>query len=246
VKALVAGGGGFIGSRLVHALLNNGWTVRVLDVQYGDLGKYGKDLSFFGVGCDDMRGGMVDMNVVKQAVRSVDVVYHLALNWDGATWRHKTPIPDLFDVNIRGTINLLEEAKTEKVKHFLFASSTAVYGNGNAEPAIVDEESPCKPELFSGDPGPAYGIMKFTTERLCLLYYRVYGLPVTVLRIGYVFEQPSKGEIHVKDVIQAFILATLNRKAYGQVFTWHVTPLFRQGKYGRLWAGRRNSLLDRF
>ncbi|MBS7647111.1 MAG: hypothetical protein QXL91_02445 [Candidatus Bathyarchaeia archaeon] len=49
--------------------------------------------------------------------------------------------------------------------------------------------------------------MKLATERLCLLYFIEYGLPVTVLRIGYVFEPPSEGEIHVDDVVQA----TLNR-----------------------------------
>lgn len=80
----------------------------------------------------------------------MDVVYHLALNWDGATWKHRVPLADLFDVNIKGTLNLLEEAKSEGVKHFLFASSTAVYGDGNAE--VVDEESAVKLELFNGAP----------------------------------------------------------------------------------------------
>jgi UDP-glucose 4-epimerase len=222
LEALVAGGGGFIGSRLVRALLARNWSVRVLDVEYGDLEKYREKLEFFGVGSDDLRGGMVDRNIVKQAVKGVDVVYHLALNWDGATWKHQNPISDLFDANIRGTFNLLEEARLERVKHFLFASSGAVYGNRDLE--VVDEESPCKPELFSGEPGPAYGILKFATERLCLLYWHVYGLPVTALRIGYVFEPPDRGEIHVEDVVQAFLLATLNRKAYGQVFNVACEP----------------------
>ncbi|MEM2917673.1 MAG: NAD(P)-dependent oxidoreductase [Candidatus Bathyarchaeia archaeon] len=222
MKALVAGGGGFIGSRLVRSLLNKNWFVRVLDVRYGELVDCKDKLKFFGVGSDDLRGGIVDKNIVEQAIKGVDVVYHLALNWDGATWKHKTPLPDLFYVNIKGTLNLLEEAKSEGIKHFLFASSTAVYGNGSAE--IVDEESLCKPELFRGDPGPAYGIVKFVTERLCLLYFSEYELPVTILRIGYVFEPPSKGEIHVKDVVQAFILATLNSKAYGQVFNVACEP----------------------
>lgn len=222
MKALVAGGGGFIGSRLVRALLNKNWIVRVLDVRYGELVDCKDKLEFFGVGSDDLRGGMVDRDIVRQAVRGAEAVYHLALNWDGATWKHKVPLPDLFDANIRGTLNLLEEAKSEGVKHFLFASSTAVYGNGSAE--VVDEESVCKPEFFRGDPGPAYGIIKFVTERLCLLYNSEYGLPVTALRIGYVFEPPSKGEIHVKDVVRAFILATLNSKAYGQVFNVACEP----------------------
>jgi nucleoside-diphosphate-sugar epimerase len=57
LEALVAGGGGFIGSRLVRALLARNWSVRVLDVQYGDLENYRGKLEFFGVGSDDLRGG---------------------------------------------------------------------------------------------------------------------------------------------------------------------------------------------
>jgi nucleoside-diphosphate-sugar epimerase len=216
MKALVTGGGGFIGSRLVDALLSKGWSVRVLDIRYGALEKFKDQLEFFGIGGNDLCGGMADEDIVKRSVDGVDVIYHLAINWDGATWKHRLPLQTLFDVNIRGTLNLLEAARSEGVKHFLFASSTAVYGDTELE--VVDEESVCKPELFSGDPGPAYAIMKFVTERLCLLYYHNYGVPVTVLRIGYVFEPPGKGEIHVKDVVQAFLLATLNEKAYGQVF----------------------------
>lgn len=217
----MTGGGGFIGSRLVRALLNEGWSVRVLDIQYGDLKEYRDQLEFFGVGEDSLHGGMADKGTVKQSIEGVDVVYHLAINWNGATWKHRIPLPDLFDVNIRGTINLLEAARFEGIKHFLFASSGAVYDNTRE---IVDEESVCKPELFSGDPGPAYGIMKFVTERLCLLYCHQYGLPVTAFRIGYVFEPPGEGEINVKDVVWAFLLATLNEKAYGHVFNVSCDP----------------------
>jgi len=76
MKALVVGGAGFIGSKLVEALLDNKWSVRVLDIRYGSLEKYKKSLDFFGVGSDDLQGGMANMNIVKQAVRGVDVVYH--------------------------------------------------------------------------------------------------------------------------------------------------------------------------
>jgi len=107
---------------------------------------------------------------------------------------------------------------------------------------IVDEESVCNPELWEGDVGPAYGILKLTLEKLCLLYHHQYGLPVTVFRIEFVFDEsealPSskimenvrKGEpievvegdgyasVHVDDVVEAFLLATLNKNAFGQVF----------------------------
>jgi nucleoside-diphosphate-sugar epimerase len=240
-KVLVTGGAGFIGSKLVQALLKRRVKVRILDCQYGPFGR-GEDpnLEFVGIGDDELHAGMVDKNVVKRAVRDVEVIYHLAINWDGHTWKHKVPLSDLFDVNIRGTLNLLEAARAHRVKHFLFSSSCAVYGS--QEPQSVDEETVCKPELWRGDPGSAYGVLKLTAEKLCLLYNYQHGLPATAFRIEFVFDEnnalPSAeiidklrrkrtivvaegdgyASVHVDEVVEAFSLATLNEKAYGQIF----------------------------
>ena len=231
--SLVTGGSGLLGSRLVRRLLSDGQKVRVLDTRYGELSemKAHDRVEFFGVDGDELRGGMVDRRTVEDATRRVDVIYHLAINWDGFTWRHRLPLPDLFEANIRGTLNLLEATRSHKVKHFLFPSSFAVYGDTQRTISLrgrplsekaVDEQTVCRPELWDGDPGPAYAIMKLALERLCLMYHHQYGLPVTVFRIEYVFidqEQVDDGaNVHADDVVQAFLLATLNRKAYGQVF----------------------------
>lgn len=242
-KVLVTGGGGFIGSRLVHALLERGCRIKVLDVQSGPLkGETSQNLELIGIGSDELCGGMADKSLVDQAVKDVDVIYHLAINWDAVTWSRKRPLADLFDANIRGTINLLEATKSYGVKHFLFAGSCAVYGK--TESLSVDEETVCKPEL-SPYHLSAYGIMKLTTEKLCLMYYHHYGLPVTAFRIEVVFsdeesqlsalsrkfidkvlngedievmEDEGCASIHVDEVVDAFLLATLNDKAYGHVF----------------------------
>ncbi len=190
-----------------------------------------RNLEFVGVSASDLHGGMVDRRVVEEATRDVSVVYHLAINWDGSTWRHTLPIPDLFDANVRGTFNLLEAARSRNVEHFLFSSSAAVYGETQrtfslkgrySVKEVADEESACKPYSWEGDPGPAYAILKLAMENLCLMYHYRYGLPVTAFRIEYVFvnqEQLDDGaNIHVDDVVRAFLLATLNRKAHGQVF----------------------------
>lgn len=240
-KVLVTGGAGFIGSKLVQALLEKEIRVKVLDCQYGPFRrKKSPNLEFVNIGGGESHAGMADRNVVEKAVRDVDVVYHLAINWDGHTWKHKLPLTDLFDVNIRGTVNLLEAAKAQDVKHFLYSSSCAVYGSQGSQ--IVNEESVCKPELWDGDPGPAYGILKLTLEKLCLLYHNQHGLPTTAFRMDFVFDEnnalPSQeiidnlreggtievtesdgfASIHVDEVVQAFLLATLNKKAYGQTF----------------------------
>jgi nucleoside-diphosphate-sugar epimerase len=242
-RVLVTGGGGFIGSRLVHALLEKKCRVKVLDVQLGLLkGETDPNLELIGIESNELRGGMADKSLVNQAVKDVDVIYHLAINWDAVAWKGMHPLADLFDANIRGTINLLEAAKFYGVKHFLFAGSCAVYGEAESSP--VDEETVCKPEL-SPTHLSAYGIMKLTTEKLCLMYYHHHGLPVTVFRIEVVFSDDEsqlsalspkyidkmvKGEdievlegegcasIHVDEVVDAFLLATLNKNAYGRVF----------------------------
>jgi len=241
-RVLVTGGGGFIGSRLVHALLARECRVKVLDVQPGPLkDETSPNLELIGLGSDELRGGMADKSLVDEAIKDVDVIYHLAINWDAVTWSRMHPLADVFDANIRGTLNLLEAANSHGVRHFLFASSCAVYGGAHSQP--VDEETVCKPELWDGDPGPAYGIVKLTTEKLSLMYHHHYGLPVTAFRIEVVFSDDEAqltgrkdvekvlndedievvdGEgcasIHVDEVIAAFLLATLNNNAYGHVF----------------------------
>ena len=230
--SLVIGGSGLLGARLVRRLLSDGRKVRVLDTRHEELGrmKTRQDLEFVGVGSNDLHGGMVNKRIVDKATQDVSVVYHLAINWDGSTWKHLLPLPDLFDTNVRGTFNLLEAARSHNVEQFLFSSSAAVYGETqrtislegrSSMKGVLDEESACKPHVWKGDPGPAYAILKQAMENLCLMYHQ-YGLPVTALRVEYIFadqEQLDDGaNIHVDDVVQAFLLATLNRKAYGQIF----------------------------
>ena len=241
-KVLVTGGGGFIGSRLVQALLRKEHQVKVLDVQAGPLKDMADpNLELLGIDSSDVRGGMVDKDLVRRAVSDVDVVYHLAINWNGHSWKHTLPLADLFDSNIRGTLNLMEAAKSQGVKHFIFSSSCAVYGE--SESPSLNEESVCRPELWKGDPGPAYGILKLTAEKLCLMYNYHFGLPITAFRLEVVYEDnetlflnkdtidvvtrndtievlegAGTGTIHVDEVVDAFFIATLNRRAYGQVF----------------------------
>jgi nucleoside-diphosphate-sugar epimerase len=230
---LVTGGSGLLGSRLVRRLLEDGQRVKVLDTRIGELSdvRTHPRLELFGVGGGHRSGGMADKATVYRATRNVNVIYHLAINWNGYSWKHSLPLPELFDANIRGTYNLLEAARSRKIDHFLVSSSAAVYGETQRTlssrersllKGIVDEESACRPYLWEGDPGPAYAILKLAMENLCLMYYHAYALPVTVFRIEYIFsnmEQFRDGaNVHVDDVVRAFLIATLNRRSYGQVF----------------------------
>jgi len=230
---LVTGGAGLLGSKLVLSLLNKDYEVRVLDTRYGALEdvKASANLEFFGIGADKLCEGMLDKQTVHEAVKGSSVVFHLAINWNGATWKHELPMAKLFESNIAGTLNVLEASKDCGVKHLLFSSSAAVYGDtertismrqNTGKRRIVDENSACFPELWNGDPGPAYAITKLATEKLCMMYYYQCGMPVTVFRIEYIFQNVEDLEdyanIHVDDVVNAFLLAMQNDAAYGQVF----------------------------
>jgi len=244
ITALVTGGGGFIGSRLVGSLLARGDHVRVLyHTRLGRLeGVKSPNLEFVGVG-DGAHDGMLDSSLVGKATEGVDVVYHLAINWMKShhTWSSAGELADFFDDNVRGTLNLLEASRSAGVRHFLYSSSAVVYGCTRF--STVREDTICTPETWDRDPGAAYPIMKLTVEKLCLLCSKVYSLPVTIFRVGVVFDDTRailpdpvfvdrilKGEsvevakdvgrtsIHVDDVVSAFLLATLNKKAYGEIF----------------------------
>jgi UDP-glucose 4-epimerase len=109
-------------------------------------------------------------------------------------------------------VNLLEAAKSQGVKHFLFSSSCAVYGK--AKTRVVDEETVCKPELWDGDPSPAYGIAKITTEKLCLMYHYRHGFPVTAFRIEVVFDDEEAqiiGNKMVNDVMKGEPIEVVER-----------------------------------
>ncbi|NWG11068.1 NAD(P)-dependent oxidoreductase [Candidatus Bathyarchaeota archaeon] len=146
-----------------------------------------------------------------------------------------------FCSNIAGTAFLLEASKNHNIKHFIFTSSVAVYGL--QKDVDLNEESCCHPEnLRLG--GMLYGTTKLAAERYCLFYHYQQGLPVTILRFHTIY-RPDKliqnhieeniqkalegkpmwvtknmgGQyIYIEDAVDAYLLATLNKKAYGQIF----------------------------
>ncbi len=257
---LVTGGSGLLGSRLVRRLLEEGHRVRVLDTRIGDLRdiRTHPKLEILGVGAGHRSGGMADKATVYRATRDVSVIYHLAINWNGYSWRHSLSLPELFDANVRGTYNLLEGARARKIDHFFVSSSAAVYGETQRTlssrdrsllKGIVDEESACRPYLWDGDPGPAHAVLKLATENLCLMYHHAYALPVTVFRIEYVFtnmEQFRDGaNVHVDDAVRAFLIATLNRGSYGQVFNLaYPVPYMSTRKISRMLGWKPESTVN--
>jgi UDP-glucose 4-epimerase len=175
-KYLVTGGAGFIGSNLVRFLLERGQEVVVLD----DLssGKRENIDSLLVVGqCRLIVGDIRDPDVVPQAMRDCRAVFHLAAI--GSVPRSVTDPVTSFDVNVRGTANILECAKVCGIKRIVFASSGSVYGGvGNTPLSESTPVAPASPYAASKAAGEAYFkayAQSYGMETVPLRYFNVYG-----------------------------------------------------------------------
>jgi UDP-glucose 4-epimerase len=157
-KVLVTGGGGFIGSNLVRALLERGDEVRVLD-NFAT----GNRANLAGLDVDVVEGELRSYERVHNAVRGTELVFHL-----GALGSVPRSVQDPLTssaVNVEGTLNVLLAARDEGVRRVVFSSSSSVYGTRRELP--VKEESP-------PDPISPYGVAKLAAERYCVAFSRVY------------------------------------------------------------------------
>ncbi|PTM56716.1 SDR family oxidoreductase [Desmospora activa] len=180
MKVLVTGGAGFIGSHIVDQLLETGHESIVVDnLATGDERFLPKEVPFYRV---DIRDEQL-FDIVR--TERPDAVIHQAAQ-SSVPFSVDQPLGDA-DINIHGTIRLLEAARQCGVSKFIYASSAAVYGNPQYLP--IDENHPVNPLS-------PYGISKFTPEYYLRAYQDLYGIPFTILRYANVYgqRQISKGE----------------------------------------------------
>lgn len=164
-KALVTGGAGFIGSHITSELLKRGIETVVIDNFY--MGKREYILS----GAEVIEADILDGEKLNKACKGVDVVFHNAAR---VSIRHS--IADFYDdanVNIMGTINVINAVIKNKIKKLIYASSMAVYGNAQYLP--IDEDHPLQPTS-------PYGISKLAGERYCLQMGRFFDFEAVALR----------------------------------------------------------------
>jgi UDP-glucose 4-epimerase len=190
MKALVTGGAGFIGSHLVDALSERGDEVTVID----DLstGRRENLATPAGERAELVEADVTDATAVTEAFErsQPELVFHLAAQID--VRRSVTdPVFDL-TVNIAGTLNLLDAARSTGARFVLASTGGAVYGEGAGLELPLDESAACRPDA-------PYGQSKFCAEGYASLYGRLYGLNATALRLGNVFgpRQDPLGEAGV-------------------------------------------------
>lgn len=181
---LVTGGAGFIGSHIVDALVEKGEEVRVLDNL-----STGKKANLEGVlnKIELIIGDIRDSSVVRSAVKGVDYILHQAA-LPSVPRSFKNPIESL-SVNSGGTLELLKAARDAKVKRFVYASSSSVYGL----------KSP-------------YAVSKGLGGQCCILFSRLYSLNTVCLRYFNVFGPRQDPASQYAAVVPKFIGALRNRQ----------------------------------
>ena len=195
---LVTGGAGFIGSNLCEALLNKGYTVRCMDnLSTGHKENIGPFLGNprFTFLETDIR----DLDSCMEACEGVDFVLHQAA-WGSVPRSIEMPL--LYEeINIRGTLNMMEAARQCGVKKFVYASSSSVYGDSTTLP---------KKEGGEGNLLSPYALTKRTDEEYGKLYHKLYGLDTYGLRYFNVFGRRQSPDGAYAAVIPKFLKLLIN------------------------------------
>jgi len=189
MKALVTGGAGFIGSHIVDRLLADGHEVVVLD----DFSTGHRSNLPNNEALTVIVGDISEEKIVKQCMEEIDWVFHKA-----AVASVPKTVNDPVGssaVNYRGTLYLLEAARKNNVKRFVFASSAALYGD---EPTLPKVETMCPVTLSP------YAVDKLASEFACGMYTKLYGLETVCLRYFNVYGPKQDPSSPYSGVISIF------------------------------------------
>ena len=248
---LVTGGAGFIGSNLCEVLLEKGYKVRCLD-DLSNGKKENVDLFINNPDYTFIKGDIRSLDTCLNACEGVDFVLHQAA-WGSVPRSIEMP---LFyeEVNIKGTLNMMEAARQKGVKKFVYASSSSVYG---------DEPNLPKKEGREGNLLSPYALTKMVNKQYGKIYSNLYGLDTFGLRYFNVFGKRQDPSGAYAAVIPKFIKQLLNNeqpKIYGdgaqsRDFTYIdnvieanlkacVAPKSATGKVYNIAYGGQETLLD--
>jgi nucleoside-diphosphate-sugar epimerase len=219
-RFLVTGGAGFIGSHIVEALVKQGQSVRVLD--NFSSGKI-SNLKGLEKKIDLVKGDIRSPETCVKAAKRIDFVLHQA----ALRSVPKSMLdPRAYNqVNIDGTLNMLEACRQNKVKRFVFASSSSVYGQVQSFP---------EKENFIPGPISPYALSKLTGEHYCQIFSLHYGLPAVVLRYFNVFGPRQALDDDYAVVVPKFINCLLKNQP---------APIFGNGRQSRDFTFVQNVVL---
>lgn len=195
MRLLVTGGAGFIGSHLAHALAGQGHAVRVVDdLSTGFL----RNLDAIASDVEFVKADLRDAEAMLSATRGIDAVFHLAAM--GSVPRSIKDPRTTFDINVTGTLNVLDGVRQNGVQTIVYASSSSIYGDSAAE--FKSEDQPFNPIS-------PYGASKASAELNVLAFGRAYGFNALALRYFNVFGPQQNPEGTYAAVIPVFITNAL-------------------------------------
>ncbi len=192
---LVTGGAGFVGSHVIEALVEKGEKVRVFD--NFSTGKK-ENLSPFREKVEILEGDVRDASLCERAVEGAEYVVHLAA-------LHEVPRSverplETHEINVTGILNLLIAAKRTGVRRFVYASSSAVYGDSPVLPRVEESVSPVS---------SPYAASKMAGEHYCRLFSSLYGLDTVSLRYFNLYGPRQDSASQYAGVIPKFVSALL-------------------------------------
>ncbi len=202
-KVLITGGGGFIGTSMARNLVAKGLEVRLFDVDFTRHDQLCKKLG----NCpkvEKVRGSVLDTTAVCNAARGCEYVIHLAAMLGVKNTELKRI--ECLNINILGTVNVLEASVKEKVKKILLSSSSEIFGEVSGPP--VKEDSPKNPMSI-------YAVTKLAGEEYFKAYEARYGLKYSIVRFFNVY---GPGQV-AQFVMPRFIKNVLDNKSpvvYGE------------------------------
>src|SRR5215475_8962362 len=204
MSVLVTGGGGFIGSHLVEALLQRGASVRVLDnLTTGHRANLAEVLAHPDgqQGFTFIEGDVTDRKTVREAIKGVEYVLHQAA-LPSVQRSVEDPLTSNL-VNVEGTLNVLVAAQDAGVRRVVYASSSSVYGDSPQLPKV---------EHMASNPLSPYAVSKLAAEAYCRAFTRVYSLETVSLRYFNVFGPRQDPSSLYAAVLPRFIEALLDRR----------------------------------
>lgn len=196
---LVTGGAGFIGSNIVDELLRRGETVRVLDDF--STGRE-ENVAGFVDQVDLIRGDIRDEDTVDGAVAGADYVLHQAAL--ASVPRSIADPTSNNQVNVQGTLNLLQAAVRHGVRRFVYASSSSVYGDSETLPKV---------ETMVPNPKSPYAVAKLAGEYYCRVFAELHELTTVSLRYFNVFGPRQDPNSQYSAVIPIFVKALMEDRA---------------------------------
>lgn len=232
-RVLVTGAGGFIGSHLTEALVRSGANTRAF-VRYNSAGRWGwLDSSDCQGDVDVVAGDIFDQGFVKQAMKDIDVVFHLAAL---IAIPYSYVAPEAYvQTNVLGTLNVLQAARELGIERLVHTSTSEVYGTAQYVP--IDEKHPLQGQS-------PYSASKIAADKMVESFYCSFDLPVVTVRpfntfgprqsaravIPAIITQcltgntvklgslhPTRDMNYVENTVEGFLNAASSKEAIGQV-----------------------------